>query len=341
MHDYSLTPLKLGLFNLKRNGFRTAALIFLITAVAFTLFSGSFLLYSLNNGINSLSARMGADLMVVPYGYEKNMQNVLLRGEPSGFYFEKDILEKVRGLDGISQASPQLYLATLSAGCCAYPLQMIGFDPQTDFVIQPWISKPQKKALGSGEIVVGANINALPGQSLMFFGQNFKVAARLGKTGMGFDNSVFMTIATANNLVATADIFKNHPLSGQNEKYSSIVVKTVEGGDVKARQKELAIFRVLGARKSFLRNMLLWEATWLSLSGALIGTLLALIIMWPFSAYISNELSLPYLEPELWEILVIAVLCCSITFLLGPFSSAYSLYQLNKAEICQSIKEDL
>lgn len=41
-----------------------------------------------------MSKRLGADLMIIPYGYEKQLQSALLRGEPSTFYLDQQLEEK-------------------------------------------------------------------------------------------------------------------------------------------------------------------------------------------------------------------------------------------------------
>ena len=55
--------------------------------------------------------------------------------------------------------------------------------------------------LESCDIVVGANIVAREGETLLFFGETFRVAARLERTGMGFDNSAFVTVEAARRLM--------------------------------------------------------------------------------------------------------------------------------------------
>jgi putative ABC transport system permease protein len=42
---------------------------------------------------------MGADLMVVPLGYESGAEGILIKGEPSYFYFDKSVLEEIKAAD--------------------------------------------------------------------------------------------------------------------------------------------------------------------------------------------------------------------------------------------------
>ena len=229
MDNKPLNTVNIAFHTLKRKPFRTTGLILLVALFAFTLFGGTVLSQSMENGMDNLSKRMGADILAVPYGYEADIQSALLRGEPSTFYFDADTTEKVESVEGVEAVSPQLYIATLSAGCCSYPLQQIGFDPKTDFIIQPWMSGSLEHSLADGEIVIGSNISAKVGQKLKFFDQTYLVAARLDKTGMGFDNSVFMNLTTAKQVVRNSERIQAHPVAENDNLISSVIIKIKSG----------------------------------------------------------------------------------------------------------------
>ncbi len=233
MKNQALTTYVIALNNLRRKSRRSAALIFLVALFAFMLFSGSILIKSLENGLNSLSDRLGADIMAVPYGYEAKLQEALLRGEPSTFYFNSGVAEAIAGVEGVQRTSPQIYVATLRAGCCSYPIQLIGYDPETDFIIRPWVSSMVDPKLADGDIYVGSSINAEPGQELQFFGLTFRVAARLDKTGMGFDTSVFMSLDTARKAAREAERLQQNPLAQDANLISSVMIRLANGYDVK------------------------------------------------------------------------------------------------------------
>jgi putative ABC transport system permease protein len=79
--------------------------------------------------------------------------------------------------------------------------------------------------------VVGSAINTKEGGKLKFFDREYTVAARLERTGMGFDASVFMTIDSAR--VAAGDFVR---LGGRfvapASSISSILVRVSEGYSV-------------------------------------------------------------------------------------------------------------
>lgn len=225
-----MTVTNLSLFNIaktniKRQPVRTFFLGLLIFVLAFVLFSGTFLMKSLNDGLSSLSDRLGADIIVVPQGYDGKIEGALLRGEPNTFYFDIGAVERIKKIDGVVETSPQLFIATLSASCCSFPLQIIGIDFESDFNVKPWLSKHIKLPLTNNEIVVGSNIVGNVKGELKFFGQPFIIAGRLSKTGMGFDNSVFMSMENAQRLAKEYEKLIKHPVAQDKNLISSVMVK--------------------------------------------------------------------------------------------------------------------
>ena len=234
-----LTVIELAKQNLKRKPFRTVSLIVLTAVLAFSLFAGSFLVKSLNGGMQSLSNRLGADIIVVPQGYDSKIESALLRGEPNSFYFKSEVVDRLKKIEGVDLASPQLFIATLSAGCCSFPLQVIGIDFDSDFNIKPWLERQIRLPLTDNQIVVGSNIVGDTHSEVKFFNQPFVIAGRLAKTGMGFDNSVFMTIENAKRLAKEYERIMEHPVAQDEDLISSVMVRIKPNADVKTVAKRI------------------------------------------------------------------------------------------------------
>lgn len=196
-----LNPKEIAFKNIQNKSVRSASLIILTAILTLVLFLSSFLILSLRNGMHSLANRMGADIIVVPEGYDSKIRGAILRGEPNTFFLDKSVVEKIRKIDGVEIATPQLFIATLSAGCCSFPIQVIGFDSDTDFVVKPWLATQAKLPLEKGEVLVGHNIVGDMHEHVKFFNQEFIIRGRLAKTGMGFDNTVFVNFEEARRLV--------------------------------------------------------------------------------------------------------------------------------------------
>lgn len=125
----------LPLVNLKRKPFRTAALTIVVAMLTVAFYGGSLLSMNLEAGLNSMQERMGADLMVTPQNTKNEAEALLTNGSASTFYFTNEITDEVAKADGIDEITEQTYISSLAAACCDEKVQIIGFNPDTDFVI--------------------------------------------------------------------------------------------------------------------------------------------------------------------------------------------------------------
>jgi putative ABC transport system permease protein len=228
---HRLSILYLAGQNLGRKPFRTAMLGLTAAVVAAVLFGGTLLVQSMQRGLDSMAGRLGADVLVVPRGYESTMKEVLLSGEPSSFYMDRQVLTDVASLPGVARTSPQLYIASLSAACCTVPVQLIGFDPTSDFSIRPWLANTIRRPLGPGEIIAGHLIVAEVGDELQFFGQPFHVVGQLERTGMGLDAAVLMSLDSAYEMAQRSETKAVRPAGVGTNQLSCVLLKLDPGAD--------------------------------------------------------------------------------------------------------------
>lgn len=223
---------KISISNIRKKPARTIGLVFLTLLMSFVLFGGGILSLSLQNGLNSMKERFGADLIVVPVENEAQMEAVLLKGEPSCFYFDKSVEDRISSVEGIDKITSQFFLTSLDAGCCDTRVQLIGFDPDTDFSVQPWIKKVYGGKLEEGAVIIGSDINA-EGDVIKFFDGEYRIAAKLDKTGTGLDSAVFATMETITSLYNGAVEKGQSFLEDANpeKSISSVLVNVKEGYD--------------------------------------------------------------------------------------------------------------
>ncbi len=227
----ALNGRNLALKNIRRRPFRSFMMILLVALFSFSLLVGLVMSTSLSKGVSSLSDRLGADVMVVPEGYEARIDSILLSGKPYNFYLPKNALDKVKNVEGIEKLTTQTYIATLSASCCSYPVQIVGIDYKTDFLIKPWLNKTMNIDLKEGEVIVGKHVSGEVNETIKFFGKKYKIAGRLEQTGMGFDATVFMTQETSAKLAKDAQRIMKHKLSEDGSLVSTIMIKLKDGYD--------------------------------------------------------------------------------------------------------------
>lgn len=231
MKKRRLTIFVVAIKNITKHSRRTKGLIAIAAILAFVVFCGALLSESLSLGKDYMSGRMGADIMVVPRGYALELQNTLLRSESNTFYMKENISDKILEISGVEKVSPQLLIGSLNASCCTVPIQLIGFDPKTDFTIKSWMTKIDSSKLGLDEVVIGSRVNASVGSDIWLFGQPLKVAATLDDTGIGFDSSVFMSIETAKHVIKTSQEAAIHPAGSGKEQVSALFIKLTSGSD--------------------------------------------------------------------------------------------------------------
>lgn len=217
--------------NLRRKVMRSILLILAVTVVTATLFSATLFITSMQNALKIGTYRLGADVLVVPEGHEQQARSALLAGEPTSFYMTADILDKVRAVEGVSKASPQLFIKPSSFTCCYnVDVFLVAFDPKTDFTVTPWLEKTMKKGLSDDEIITGREVPVVTGDVIPFFGTSFKVAGTMEPTGMKFfDQSVFMTMTAAYKMADDSKTRSMQPLNIDNSKISAVLVQVKEG----------------------------------------------------------------------------------------------------------------
>lgn len=226
-----LSTLNMAVQNLKAKKFRTIFMMFFVVLMSATVFFSTILMNNLERGIKSTTERMGADIIVIPDEGTDDIRDSLFAGTPCSVFFDRSWEEAVREVEGVEKVSAQMYVATLSNSCCDLPVQIIAFDPKTDFVVQPWLKNQHAVNLEKGQILIGNRVQAEPGDSMKFYETNFDVAGKLEKTGMGYDGSIFMTFETLYEL-KNSDIARSSlPMDEMENMVSMLMVDAADGID--------------------------------------------------------------------------------------------------------------
>ena len=276
---------KLPFANLRHNMGRTVGLVVLVALLAFVACGGALVLSSLQNGLSSLEARLGADVMVAPdTAKSKNdLQSVLVDGIPGNFYMNKDYVEKIAAREGVDRVSFQYYLATLKAGCCSMPLQIIGFDPETDFTVQPWIARSYGSELGLLDIVTGSKVTGSAGSTVTFYGVECRIVARLDETGTSMDTAVFASNETVKYLISAAQLLGlgSHDAYDPEKVVSTVLVKVADGYSVSSVADDINL-HVRGVTAVQTKAMTSGVADGIAGTSQLVGTLM--VALWALAA---------------------------------------------------------
>ena len=373
-----ITLKRLPLENLKRKPFRTAALVIVVMMLTLAFFGGSLLSMNLRNGLRSMQERMGADLMVVPQDTGAKAEALLTNGGSNTFYFTNDIENLVSKADGISRVTAQTYISSLAAACCDEKVQIIGFNPATDFVITPWITSQFDGTLKDGEVVAGLNISVSGNNTIKLYGHEFPVAAQLGSTGTSLDNSVFVNMSTIPSIIKVKDgydakqvslnITKESGLEGLGFVYPGgvtattktnldalvgyvtlfvavfwimglIVLLAVFASAMNERKKEFAAYRIMGATRGTLIALIVKESALIGLVGGVIGIAGASLAVFPFNTLISRQLQLPYLQTDALKVVALVAISLVFAVATGLLASIVTAVKLSAPETYLTLRE--
>ena len=228
---YRLNITALAIKNLRRKIIRSLLLFLSVTVVTGTLFSATIFISSMQNALKIGTYRLGADVLVVPEKYAADARSALLAGEPTSFYMNRDILEKVKKVEGVKKASPQLFIKPTSFTCC-YNVNafLVAFEPASDFTITPWLEKNLKKQLSGNEVITGRGMPIMAGDQISFFGTLFKVVGTMEPTGIKFfDQSIFMTMDAAYKMAGDSKTKSMQPISLNKDEISTVLVRIEDG----------------------------------------------------------------------------------------------------------------
>jgi putative ABC transport system permease protein len=190
----------LGRLALQNLGRRKARSLLLMAAVAIgtgVIFTGAALMRSIDVSMALGLTRMGADLMVVPEGALTNITAALLTVEPTDLVIEGDALAKAK-LDSVGRYAPQKILRAQHSGIGDHheSVDFVGFDPERDLTIQPWLAEKINRSLQIDDVILGAGRAAPLGSQVLIFGKPHIVYGRLARTGVGIhERGVFLPLA--------------------------------------------------------------------------------------------------------------------------------------------------
>lgn len=190
--------LSLALQNLGRRKARSLLLVAAVALGSGVVFTGAVLMRSIDRSMAVGFARLGADLMVVPEGALTNITAALLVVEPTELALDADVLDKA-GLASLGRIAAQKIVRVEHSGIGSHheSADLIGFQPERDFTVQPWLAEKLNRPLQKGDVILGAAREGALGGELLIFGRPHAIYGRLGRTGVGtHERGVFMSFAT-------------------------------------------------------------------------------------------------------------------------------------------------
>ncbi len=376
--------------NLKRKPFRSVAIFLSVCVVTASLFSVVYISLSVHKGLENIRKRLGADIIVVPADAEAVARTVLLTGEPTTFYMDSNVEKQIERIEGIERVASEVYLQTAEySDCCEiYSILLIGFDPEKDFTIMPWISDRAPVSLSSKEVITGMDValNAYStGSTIRLYGIDFKVAGMLEQTGLKFvDNSIFIPLESVKTMILNSREKKEVKMLSAGENQISSVLVRIKAGyspanvaldimhsvpgvktivvnqlisslrqrlsrgiksvimivvaiwtvaliliglifamTVNERQRELSLFRAMGAKQRDIFRLVITEAWILSLLGSVAGSLCSMTFIYLMRESIKSSFNNPLVPLSAPESVMLTCFCMLVSLLTVPLTAVY------------------
>ena len=208
-----------------------------LTVLVFVMVMGIF--QTVNQGLALSRERLGADAILMPKYSNAKGDDLLFTAMPENIYMPIEVVEQAKQLKGVAAMSPQFYCQTLALGCCdpGEEARIIGYDPETDFILKPYLDEEHQNGINEEQIIIGHGYEDedLIGMNYMILGRIFKVVAALQPTGTGMDSTFFMDWRTAQDMCLESEVLRQDWTKRDPHDYISVImIKFEEGVDPEA-----------------------------------------------------------------------------------------------------------
>lgn len=200
----ALSLRRVPLMTIRAHPVRSLIIAVLALAQAACVFGGLILVGAMRAELTLAERRLGADLVVYPTTCLNQVEKkrLLMLGTPVGCHQPRSALARMSSNEDIAAVSYQLYVSeTLADGSTRW---IVGFEPETDFALSPWIVEGEGVSLPRSSVLVGSAVPGADGQSLSVFGRERPIGAHLLTTGSELDDAVFVSMDTLSDMMADA-----------------------------------------------------------------------------------------------------------------------------------------
>ena len=200
----ALSLRRVPLLTIRAHPVRSLIIAVLALAQAACVFGGLILVGAMRAELTLAERRLGADLVVYPTTCLNQVEKkrLLMLGTPVGCHQPRSTLARMSSNEDIAAVSYQLYVSeTLADGSTRW---IVGFEPETDFALSPWIAEGEGTSLPRGSVLVGSAVPGADGQTLSVFGRERPIGAHLLTTGSELDDALFVSMDTLSDMMADA-----------------------------------------------------------------------------------------------------------------------------------------
>lgn len=187
--------------NMKAHPTRTIILMVLTAVQVMSILTGLFLVSAMRQELQLVQLRLGADLLVYPTQAMSKISKdaLLMQGTPVLVYKSRSMLSRLTDNENIAAVSYQIYISDKTAE--GETIFITGYDPDTDFVIAPWIAEGQSFKPEDETVIVGSKVKTSADNTISLFQKERLVSGHLLETGSELDEMAFVNLNTLNSLI--------------------------------------------------------------------------------------------------------------------------------------------
>ncbi len=186
--------------NIKAHPVRFGILAALTMLQQICFFTGLALALSLRQELELAQSRLGADVLIYPSQAMSKISKdgLLMQGTPVEVYKNRSMLSRIDDCDHIAGLSWQIYISDGT-------YKITGYEPETDFVISPWLSEGSRFIPSEGSVIVGSGVSVPVKDRLTIFRKEWPVTGHLFETGSELDNMIFVSMDTLQMLIQASE----------------------------------------------------------------------------------------------------------------------------------------
>jgi putative ABC transport system permease protein len=108
---------------------------------------------------------------------------------------------------------------------------------------------------------------------------------------------------------------------------------------IRERAREFAVLRLLGASRGMLGRTVLLESALCGLLGGVTGVGLSALLLFPFAQLIESALQLPYLMPDVKNVVWLGMGTVLLSVIVAALSSVIAAYRLSRVDPGSALRE--
>lgn len=198
----------------------------LLALVAFVLASALLLGEGISREASRTAGRLGADIMILSHGSKVEARAPLLGGIPVTAPLPAGIDTQIAAMAGVNRVARQYLFSSAADPCCEMGnLLLVGFDPDRDLTVLPWLNPADGLPDRAGELLAGVRVMKAPGATMRFFDHTLTLKARLETSGVAtFDAALFIPLPALTAMERSAQR-SGRPLTVPRDRPSILLLR--------------------------------------------------------------------------------------------------------------------